>query len=257
MQQQPLHVLKFNYDATAPLVNITLSLCPAPPPPVEHPDGKSIPSLAEEEPKVIYSGTHQGGFNQIFNLPPESALDLSAAIAPVNMDSRLSMSESDKNFNPDAAHAAVEQGMADISLSGPTPTDLATVPEVPNATQTANGRRQAPRRLGGIFGRRQRETDVEAGAIELENRNEEEKNAAANLMPDKGMRLLIRLEGVGAEGAPLKRRNAQLTHILVSGMWSPENSSTVNAAGAMPKQIWVVKVVRREALVRHLLASRR
>ena len=269
MIQQPLHLLKFNYDATTPLVNITLSICPTPPPPVESPDGKSIPSIAEEEPRVVYSGTHGGGFNQVFNLPPESAIDLSSAIAPGNnAGSTLSIGDSDKNLmihDPTRPGSTLEEGMGNINLSEAGQTDLATVPEVPsgrtNDTQPRGGRRF------GLFGRRNRQGDPEQGEIELQNRTEEEKQDGP-VEPEKGMRLLIRLEGVGAEGesgeakrshvprpartdlplgAPLKRRNAQLTHILISGMWSPDNSSA-NPIG-LAKQIWVVKVVRREALV--------
>lgn len=49
-------------------------------------------------------------------------------------------------------------------------------------------------------------------------------------------------------GQPIKRRNAQLTHILVTGMWSPDASSTA-PVGQAGKRVWVVKVVRREAVV--------
>jgi hypothetical protein len=49
----------------------------------------------------------------------------------------------------------------------------------------------------------------------------------------------------------LKRQNAQLTHILISGMWIPDAGSTVSQGGAGGKRVWVVKVVRREAIVSH------
>ncbi|ORX40170.1 hypothetical protein BD324DRAFT_263320 [Kockovaella imperatae] len=246
--QQPLHVLKFNYDATTPLVNITLSICPAPPPAIESPDGKSIPSLAEEEPRVIYTGTHQGGFNQVFNLAPESALDLSSAIAPAPGSHAESQISLDKNLvsDPTRTSTDIETGMQTISLSGAGQPDLATVPEVPSqANGNARERANSSGRRFGLFGRRNRQTDPETGGIEMENR--EDERAEENQDLDKGLRLLIRLEGVGAEGAPLKRRNAQLTHILISGMWSPDTAST-NPIG-QHKQVWVVKVVRREALI--------
>ena len=47
---------------------------------------------------------------------------------------------------------------------------------------------------------------------------------------------------------PLSRRNAQLTHILINGMSVPDNGSTTTPAQAS-KRVWVVKVVRREAVI--------
>jgi hypothetical protein len=49
-------------------------------------------------------------------------------------------------------------------------------------------------------------------------------------------------------GQPLKRKNAQLTHILIAGMWVADAGSSVAPAQAS-KRMWVVKVVRREAVV--------
>jgi hypothetical protein len=45
----------------------------------------------------------------------------------------------------------------------------------------------------------------------------------------------------------LRRRNAQLTHILITGMWGPDTAGS--AALGAGKRVWVVKVVRREAIV--------
>lgn len=53
-------------------------------------------------------------------------------------------------------------------------------------------------------------------------------------------------------GEALKRRNAQLTHILINGMWVPEAGSTAGPAQA-GKRVWVVKVVRREAIVSYVV----
>ena len=67
--------------------------------------------------------------------------------------------------------------------------------------------------------------------------------------PERGMRLLIRIEALGPTGDALKRQNAQLTHILISGMWIPDAGSNIAQSGAGGKRVWVVKVVRREAVV--------
>lgn len=48
-------------------------------------------------------------------------------------------------------------------------------------------------------------------------------------------------------GEPLKRRNAQLTHILITGTWVSDSNRSENPQGG--KRVWVVKVARREAVV--------
>ena len=147
---------------------------------------------------------------------------------------------------------------------------LATVPEVGsgnNGMHPVTATAQRPARRFGIFPRRNRDLDLEAGQIELAERANDsgtdiQKEAKEQ---EKGMRLLIRIEALGAEredsrihgvmtdmsyrtGEALKRRNAQLTHILINGMWVADAGST-NTDGQAGKQVWVVKVVRREAVV--------
>lgn len=48
-------------------------------------------------------------------------------------------------------------------------------------------------------------------------------------------------------GESLKRRNAQLTHILITGTWVNDPNGSENPQGG--KRVWVVKVARREAVV--------
>jgi hypothetical protein len=118
------------------------------------------------------------------------------------------------------------------------------LPTVPEGTQAQEEER--PRRRFGLFGRRQRQEDIESAPIEMSNRTEEVEEEAIK-EPERGMRLLIRIEALGPTGDALKRQNAQLTHILISGMWIPDaGSSTGEGQG---KRVWVVKVVRREAIV--------
>jgi hypothetical protein len=213
----PLHALKFNYDATSPLVRITLSIHPTPAPVIE---GKE--SIVDDEAvKTVYSGIHAGGFNQIFYLPAQHALDLSSAIAPMpspesaidlnNNDDDIN-SKSDANINiyaasspgrgypsEDTNRSSIEQGMGNMQIAGATQPDLATVPEVGEAPV------EEPRRGGrrfGLFGRRaNREDDVEA-QIEMSTRQTEEKKGEEEEIkePEKGMRLLIKIEAAGAEG---------------------------------------------------------
>jgi len=271
----PLYSLKFNYDATTPLVNISLLVYPSPPPPLEEIDGKEAPSIVEEDPKTVYSGVHGGGFNQVFQLPSEAALDLSSAIAPApsnGNDSNAALNERDeKNIgnttrgsqSEDTNRSSLDNSMAQLHVAQP---DLPTVPEVSQPPNEPSQERR-PRRFGLFPRRGNRETDLEAGQIELQNRQTEENKEEEHKTkePEMGMRLLIRIEAVGPEGAlwntllresgsqagqALKRRNAQLTHILVTGMWVPDAGST-GPPGQGGKRVWVVKVVRREAEVRH------
>lgn len=251
----PQHLLKFNYDSTVPNVYITLSIHPPPAPVIE---GKE--SFTEEgEVKIVYEGFHTGGFNQVFQLPPSYALDLSAAMAPLSSvtedgqdvgangfkDINLNMNQNNRDPSMDTNRSSLDQSMGNLNIGSSTQPDLATVPEGEVGGQ--DNSRRAPRRFG-IFPRRQREPDVEEAAqIEMQNRaaaGEKEEVEEAPKEPERGMRLLIRIEALGSNGEPQRRRNAQLTHILVNGIWSAETS-----AGQERKRMWVVKVVRREAIV--------
>jgi len=252
----PLHSLKFNYDATTPLVNITLSIHPTPSPVIE---GKE--SIVEDEAvKVVYSGVHSGGFNQTFNLPSQHSLDLSSAIAPMpSPESAIDLNNEDINSksdlhatspgrgypSEDTNRSSIEQGMGNMNIAGATQPDLATVPEV--GEPPVEDSRRGGRRFG-LFGRRgNRANDVEA-QIEMTNRAAEEKKDEDEVKePERGMRLLIKIEAVGSEGQAIQRRNAQLTHILVTGMWGPDSGATGPMAAG--KRVWVIKVVRREAVI--------
>jgi hypothetical protein len=242
----PLHLLKFNYDATTPEVHISLLVYPSPVPAIE---GKE--SIAEEEVKTVYSGVHPGGFNQVFQLPASSALDLSSAVAPLPNESQISFGEDSKarDVSMDSNASSVTQSMGNMQLG-----HSSLVPELPTVHEGAATQSQAeddrPRRRFGIFGRRQRQDDIESAnaPIEMSNRAEEEHEEEVK-EPEKGMRLLIRIEALGPTGDALKRQNAQLTHILISGMWIPDAGSVVTPSQGGGKRVWVIKVVRREAVV--------
>lgn len=239
MSSAPLHSLKFNYDATTPEVHISLSVYPSPVPGVE---GKE--SIVEEEVKTIYSGVHPGGFNQVFQLPTSSAMDLSSAVTPMPNESTLSFEESKlRDVSIDSNADSVNQSMGNMQLN-----HLSQVPDLSTVPEGAASEEERPRRRFGIFPRRQRPEDLENAPIEMSNRAEAEQEEEVK-EPEKGMRLLIRIEALGPTGDALKRQNAQLTHILISGMWIPDAGSNVSQGGAGGKRVWVVKVVRREAVV--------
>jgi hypothetical protein len=275
----PLHLLRFSYDATTPLVSITLSIHPTPAPAV---DGQEVP---HEEVKTVYSGVHEGGFNQVFTLPSEAAIDLSSTIAPMPTpeEAENGAQEEKKGANvesslvresEDTTRSSIDRSTA-MHHRNSTQPELATVPELaPADPESAEPRRQGGRRFG-LFRRNNREPDVEQGQIELENRPtegnaEEKEEQEKDKDAERGMRLLIKIEAVGPEGesysvptiyhrltgsgASLKRRNAQLTHILINGTWVPEPGSTAGP-GQAGKQVWVIRVVRREAVVRKTVHS--
>ncbi|KAK8858503.1 hypothetical protein IAR55_002730 [Kwoniella newhampshirensis] len=238
----PLHVLKFNYDATTPQVRISLEIYPTPQPPIE---GKES-IVDDHEPKIVYQGLHPGGFNQVFNLPPSAALDLSGAITQTS-DDTADVQNGEKKLEAGAG----SQDPASQTLAQ-------DVPEVPSAAQEGQ---TGGRRRFGLF-RRNREEDLEAGAagaqIEMTNTgingvngteggSEKEKQQKKEI--EQGLRLLIRIDGVGPEGQALKRRNAQLTHILINGTWVPETGSAASGNQAGGKRVWVIKVARREAVI--------
>jgi hypothetical protein len=218
----PLHLIKFLYDATAPAVRITLTIHPrlSTAPPVE---GKE--SIHEEEQaesvRTVYTGVHAGGFNQSFQLPHSAAMDLSSAVAP--MPTVGANDEDDKKNLPatpgvggrgamseDTTRSSYERGMSNMS------TTLATVPEMEGGNggggatgDDANNNNNAGvgGRVRNLFGRRRRENDVEQGNIEMEERNAENgKEGGEEEKEEKGMRVLIRIEGVGAEGGSSRSR---------------------------------------------------
>lgn len=198
-------------------MKITLSIHPTP----IHVEGKEA---FEEDPKIVYSGVHDGGFNQPFNLPASSGLDLSSAVAPANAElnvSALNLEQNEKNEanvqtnmrdsqSVDTNRSSIERSMGNLQVAPSTQPDLATVPEVAGSQTEEPVDRRAPRRFG-IFPRRgAQERDPEAGEIEMINRN----NAAAAAVdaeaakageekqkePERGLRLLIRIEAVGTDG---------------------------------------------------------
>ncbi|KAK4683510.1 hypothetical protein P7C73_g6740, partial [Tremellales sp. Uapishka_1] len=220
----PLHTLKFNYDATTPNVSITLSVHPTP----------AAGSTASEPARILYNGIHTGGFNREFTLPSDTALDLSPAIATPS-SAELVMPPPGPAPTEDAAR---ESQSEDTSRSAAAPPLENAAADDTNST--------APRRFG-LF-RREREPDVEAGPIEMTNRNGDAEVAKEeSIEVEQGMRVLIRIEAVGREGEVLSKRNAQLTHILINGMWVPEAGATLPAQTG--KRVWVIKVVRREAII--------
>lgn len=249
----PLHILKFRYDAMTPQVRVTISLYPTPLHNTAAAEGSASPSHVEP-PKVLYTGMHQGGFNQPFALPASTALDLTSAIAPIPKPEEEAIDDDDKDVKPVGRPSEDTTRSSSDRQAGATTTELEVIPEL-----TADEESRHTRRFTLFSRGRQREPDVEQGNIEMtETRTtptpppdaapaENEKPQENKDEPEHGMRLVISLEAVDSDGTPLRRRNAQLTHMLVSGTWVPDADSTQTSGTG--KRVWVVKVVRREAQI--------
>jgi hypothetical protein len=180
----PLHLLKFNYDATSPQVNITLSLYPTPLPTVE---GKEA---IEDAPKMTYSGVHPGGFNQPFILPPHAALDLSNAIAPLPAP----LPEGEGVTGSDGKE--ITPGMANLSVDAANPV-VATVQDANDNEEQSEHRGS---RIMGMFRRGAPQADPEA-QIEMTNQTDaEKKKEEEEKEVEKGLRLLIKIDAIGPDG---------------------------------------------------------
>ncbi|KIR29753.1 hypothetical protein I309_01238 [Cryptococcus deuterogattii LA55] len=226
----PLHTLKFSYDATTPSVRISLLLYPIPQPPIE---GKES-ILEDHEPRLLYEGLHPGGFGQVFELPKEFAIDLRSAIQMPAEEKE----EGGDHGKKGALTADHDQTVQIHQLDSRT-----------QSQQDNSGRR----RFGLFRSNRADSSGHEESQIEMTNQphdgqgqNEGEEKEEKKTI-EQGMRVLIRIDGVGPQGEPLKRRNAQLTHILITGTWVSDSNHSENPQGG--KRVWVVKVARREAVI--------
>lgn len=179
----PLHLLKFKYDATAPNVAITLTLHSTP-----TDDGRAVGT-----PQEIYYGVHPGGFNQAFNLDPSHAIDLSPACAPLPTEE-----EEDDNKVPPKLSST------DSEINGDSLRNTQAL-ETPPVAAPAPAAAPSSRRFGGLLGRRRHDeptpAQLEAGAgIEMQNVQPDGEAVQEKPKPERGMRVLIRIEALGVSG---------------------------------------------------------
>ncbi|AFR95059.1 hypothetical protein C343_03149 [Cryptococcus neoformans C23] len=223
----PLHTLKFSYDATTPSVRISLLLYPTPQPPIE---GKES-ILEDHEPRLLYDGLHPGGFGQVFELPKKFAIDLRSAIQVPAEEKEEEGDEGKKGALVAHGDQAEQVQQLDVGTQG---------------QQDNQGRR----RFGLFRSNRGDSGGLEESQIEMTNQGEGQKEGEVKEEKkpiEQGMRVLIRIDGVGPQGESLKRRNAQLTHILITGTWVSDPNGSENSQSG--KRVWVVKVARREAVI--------
>lgn len=218
--QTASHALRFTYDVSAPAVLITVSVHP-----------RAYPLLPAQRPiRTIYSATHPGGFGKTWQLPQEFAIDLSTMMDDelrVKADAKRAQDEEEERRRRSAAFEEEEE--EDDLKKGrhahrhSHPPAATNTPAAPPAEPTPARSRFG---ISGILGRRQRRQDEEQGivagirnsqggsargeAIEMQptataanadtapatEGQEKEKH----VMDEDGIRLLIRLDALDAQG---------------------------------------------------------
>lgn len=266
------HTLKFTYDASTPLVKISLTVYPR-----YSNNGKA---------REVYTTTAPGGFGQVWELPIENAFDIGQAMEDEKRAEEETMLATRKleGEGSDGSDAEEDHRVKTPTIQPPAPVAVAT-PEFPNLTNT-EGRTMMDR-----FRRRPRHNDVEEGiiadirrqqageAVEMGpvgpdaviDRNNAQEQEVEEVKEEEGMRIIIRLDSLTEQGQLLSTINAQATHVLLTGttLGGPgnvsktaiatataegETSSAVDDREQAPsgiKKVWYIKVVRREAIIGH------
>lgn len=226
--QPTSHALRFTYDASAPEVLITVSVHP-----------RAYPLLPAQRPiRTIYSAPHPGGFGKTWQLPHEFAIDLSAMMDDelrVKADAKRAQDEEEERRRRSAAFEE-EDEEEDLKKGGRHAHRHSHPPPAVN-TPTAPTEEPTPARsrfgISGILGRRQRRQDEEQGIV-AGIRNSQGGSAAArgeviemqpttttaanadtapasdgqekekDVMEEDGIRLLIRLDALDAQGTSLR-----------------------------------------------------
>jgi hypothetical protein len=231
------HALRFTYDASSPSVQITVSIHP-----------RAYPFLSTQRPiSTVYSAPQPGGFSKTWQLPQEFAMDLSTLMEDelrVKADAKRAQEEEEERRRQSAAFEEDEED--DDLKKGrhahhrhshpPAPTTAAAPAAEPTPARSRFG-------ISGILGRRQRRQDEEQGivagirnsqggtargeAIEMQptsvaanadsattpgaGEGEKEKD----VMEEDGIRLLIRLDALDAQGMLWVVVRRQLAYLLI------------------------------------------
>lgn len=281
------HTLRFKYDASCPLVRITISV---------HPRFSN-----HGQSRTITTSTVPGGFGKSWEIPPEHAIDIGQAIldekrAEQEHKQQQQQLDGDGSEGSDGDDELKKPGYGGMDSSPVVPRINRTATAAP-ATALANSSSTTavdstasaaapdqPKK--GFFDRLKRNkrpnVDLEQGnggqasggadVVEMQTvtpaTHEPPAVAAttttANETPDEsaqeeqGIRLVVRLDALRSDGSSLAVTNAQATHVLLGGMTVGEHAAqSGDPAGASSdqhgadeeKRIWFIKVVRREAIV--------
>lgn len=275
------HVLRFTYDASAPRVQISVSIHPR--------------FMNNGQSRTIFTCTREGGFGKAWELPHENALDIGQAMEDEKRAEEELLSAS-KKLDGDGSEGS--DGEDDIKKPAQLRRDTAQ-PNAPDvnqmSTQAMLENQPRNRSLFDRIRRQRRNGDIEQGIIADIRRQQGGTGEAVEMGPlggtatgngeaaaqdgafkdEEGLRVIIRLDALKEDDSVMSVTNAQATHVLLAGTVvggaatasRPAVDSTTNgglaevpeeAEGATEetdqaisalKRIWFIKVVRREAIV--------
>ncbi|KAI5454037.1 hypothetical protein NCC49_005029 [Naganishia albida] len=297
------HALRFSYDASSPSVQITISIHPRAYPFL--PTQRPIRTLYSAPHPGGFAKTWQlpqeGAIDLATLMEDEARVKAASERAREEEEERRRQSAA---FEDDEEEEDLKKGRhAHRHHSHVTPASTNT-PAAPAMVDSTPARSRFG--ISGILGRRQRRQDEEQGivagirnsqsgtrqgeAIEMQPTTttttttttgaailDPARPAGAadkekDVMEEDGIRLLIRLDALDAQGNRVSPANAQLTHVLLTGtaitsastpdVTGPPQTTTTDDAGISPvpepahestnapvKRTWALKVVRREAII--------
>jgi hypothetical protein len=210
-----IHALEFEYDCDAPQAALSVHVVL----PSDHPEAVGKPATAGFVHSQVFSTTSEGGFGRQLRLDDQAVLELG----------RL-----EQHAKPKAP-----------SVKAPT-IEAPAVPEPAHLERPGAGRSRRftlHLRRRTNTGLNQPQRAVAGPALAVLDDAADTKDTTAH-DAETGVRVMIRLAARGENGAPLPHVNEQATylHILRVGT-APTMDDEVDA------RPWVVKVVKREAVV--------
>ncbi|KZT69966.1 hypothetical protein DAEQUDRAFT_689932 [Daedalea quercina L-15889] len=220
VDSQHHHGLEFEYDCDAPKCGISVHALLNP----KHPLA-SKPDASGQSKFRIYESVVDGGFGMLLKLDDGVTLELGrfeprtdaadkevAAEAPVDAE----------QHHGEDAHAKGRSRFTHF-----------------NFRKRTHGRAAAGPALAVV--------DAEAPAPAAEGDDDGTKDGVKDEEPDVGVRVVIRLAALDEEGKELPSANEQVTYLHVIRFGPPP--SEVDGQPVEDKRPWVVKVVKREALI--------
>lgn len=218
-EAQENHAIEFEYDCNAPNCGVTIHVVVPPEHPLAKKDGKDDCKV------MIFETTTEGGFSKVLRLDDGAIIEL-GAFEP----------------RPPIDHSQAEESVLATS----------TVTEgEPASAAIADDNRKSRRFTAFPFRKRQQNRAVAGPALAVVDVDQADKDKEGSEMPatDEGVRIVIHLRALGKDGAGLTSANEQITYLQVVRMAAAPTSAGDDL------RPWIVKVVKREATVRHLLSS--
>jgi len=280
------HVLRFNYDCSAPRVQISVSIHPR--------------FMNNGTPRIIFTCNKEGGFGKGWELPHENALDIGQAMEDEKRAEEELMSAAKKLDGEGSEGSDGDDDIKKPAYVRRTTANSTVPPEVATMSAQALIENQPQHRtfLNRVL-RQRRNNDLEQGiiadirrqqggdAVEMRPVGQDGANASTGqaneaavaeepLREEEGLRVIIRLDALNEDNSALNVTNAQATHVLLAGATvggpatasrpaingntggsaladlpeeGPEGNDEAEQAVGELKRVWFIKVVRREAIV--------